>query len=134
MFQTVGWALAWTWQVLHFVLVEPPSKPGVPGSPWQAWQATRSFLASRPWKALLVASVQIAPRAWGAWASPWHRVLLKQPGAVPAEAGVAGWFAGLTEEPLKWHWAQTGALEGSVLAWFERAVCQGLPGCGALVV
>jgi hypothetical protein len=36
---------------------------------------------------------------WGTPPSPWHSVLLKHPGAVPAGAGVAGWFAGLFGDP-----------------------------------
>ena len=85
-----------------------------------------------PWKAVLVAASQTTPRAWGAAMEPWQRVLLKQPGAVPAGAGLAGWPAGLADAPGKWHWAQTGALEASVVAWFEpAALCQGLAGWGA---
>ena len=50
-------------------------------------------------------------------AKPWHSVLLKHPGAVPAGAGVGGWPAGLLGDPGKWHCWQTGAFAGSVLVW-----------------
>ena len=81
------------------VAAAPPLKPVLPGLPWQAWQAVRSFLASRPWKAELVAESHTAPRACGAVAGPWQRVLLKQPGAVPAGAGLAGCPAGFAGAP-----------------------------------
>jgi hypothetical protein len=56
-------------------------------------------------------------------------VLLKQPAAVPAGAGVEGWFAGLFGEPVKWHLAQAGALAGSVVEWVNPArPSQGLGG------
>ena len=43
--------------------------------------------------------------------------------------------AGLLAEPAKWHWAQTAALEGSVVACVKAEVPlsrQGFGGCGAL--
>ncbi len=112
--QGLEWALAAVWQLEHFVEAEPPSNFGVPGVPWQDWQYSKFFLACRPWKSWLVASSHTLPKRCGA-ALPWHIVLLKQPGAVPAGAGAAGWFGGFKADPGKWHWAQTTALEGSVV-------------------
>jgi hypothetical protein len=63
--------------------------------------------------------------------SPWHSVLLKHPGAVPAGAGVAGWFGGLFGEPGKWHCAQTGAFEPFVSVCVTADPRQGPAGCGA---
>ena len=67
---------------------------------------------------------------------PWQSVLLKHPGAVPAGAGVAGWFAGLFGDPGKWHCAHTVAFPAStVVVWVygEPAKArQGLGACGAL--
>ena len=57
-------------------------------------------------------------------------MLLKHPGAVPAGAGVAGWFAGLFGESRKWHFAQTGAFAVSVVVWVYGDPCHGLRGCG----
>ncbi|PJB30843.1 MAG: hypothetical protein CO109_13150 [Deltaproteobacteria bacterium CG_4_9_14_3_um_filter_65_9] len=62
-------------------------------------------------------------------------MLLKHPGAVPAGAGVAGWFAGLFGDPWKWHFAQIGAFAGSVFVWENVAPAEarhGLGACGAL--
>jgi hypothetical protein len=86
----VGCALAAVWQVEHLVDATPPSNRMVPGVPWHDWQNPRSLFASRPWKAALVGSVQVEPRMCGVVAAPWHRVLLKHPGGVPAGAGVDG--------------------------------------------
>lgn len=129
--QVVEWAKAAVWQLEQAVEVIPPSKAGVPGVPWQAWQASRSFFAASPWKAGLVGSRQTDPRGWGA-AEPWQRVALKQVGTMPGEGGAAGLPGGLRGEPARWHWAQMGALEGSVVAWVQVAESfQGLGGCGA---
>jgi hypothetical protein len=57
-------------------------------------------------------------------------VLLKQPGGVPAGAGVAGWFAGLFADPGKWHREQTGAFAVFVSAWVYGTPRQAA-GCGA---
>lgn len=74
----------------------------------------------------------MAPTGCGTAAAwPWHSVLLKHPGGVPAAAGVAGWFAGLFGDPGKWHFEQTGAFEGSVLVWVNVDPRQGAAGCGA---
>jgi len=76
----------------------------------------------------------VAPTGCGtAAASPWHSVLLKHPGGVPAGAGVAGWFAGLFADPGKWHCAQTGAFAVSVFACVYTPPCHGLGACGAVV-
>ena len=124
--------MAAVWQVEHFVGATPPSNRIVPGFPWHDWQNTRFFFASRPWNAALVGSFQVAPRMCGVVAAPWHRVLLKHPGGVPAGAGVDGCPAGLFEDPRKWHAAQTGALAVLVLSWLvPPAVRHGLAGCGA---
>ncbi len=67
--------------------------------------------------------------------APWHRVLLKQPGAVPAGAGIGGNPAGLFCDPEKWHPAQTSAFAVSVLVCVKAVapgMRQGLRGCGAL--
>jgi hypothetical protein len=62
---------------------------------------------------------------------PWHSVLLKHPGAVPAGAGVAGWFGGLFGDPGKWHCAQTGAFAVFVSTWvYVEIPRQGAGGCG----
>jgi hypothetical protein len=58
-------------------------------------------------------------------------VLLKHPGAVPAGAGVAGWPAGLFEDPGKWHCAQTGAFAVFVVVCVYVGPRQGAFGCGA---
>jgi hypothetical protein len=63
--------------------------------------------------------------------SPWHSVLLKHPGGVPAAAGVAGWFAGLTGDSGKWHCTQTGAFSSFALMWVYAGPNQGRAGCGA---
>ena len=57
---------------------------------------------------------------WGAPASPWHKVLLKHPGAVPAGA-----------EADLWHCAHTCAFDGSVSVWVYGAPRQGAGACGA---
>ena len=77
-------------------------------------------------------ATQVAPTGCGAPAAPWHSVLLKHPGAVPAGAGVGGWFAGLFADPGKWHRAQTGAFEAFVVVWVNVGPRQGAAGCGAL--
>jgi hypothetical protein len=64
--------------------------------------------------------------------APWHSVLLKHPGGVPAAAGVAGWFAGLFGDPGKWHCAQTGAFDVFVSACVYVGPRQGFAGCGAI--
>jgi hypothetical protein len=128
--------LAAVWQVEHFVGADPPSNRNVPGVPWQDWQNPRSLFASRPWKAALEGLVQVAPRMCGVVSAPWHRVLLKHPGGVPAGAGVAGSGcpAGLFGDPGKWHAAQTGALATFVLSWLvPPAVRHGAAGWGALI-
>jgi len=64
---------------------------------------------------------------------PWHRVLLKHPGAAPAAGGVGGWFGGLTADPGKWHCAHTTAFDGSVSTWvIPSEFLHGFTGCGAL--
>lgn len=65
---------------------------------------------------------------------PWHRVLLKQPGAVPAGAAVAGFS--VLFAPFVWHFAHSGALLIAVKVWFDELIVgpfHGLFGCGALV-
>ena len=61
-------------------------------------------------------------------------VALKQPGAVPAGAGVAGFSTELA--PLAWHLKHSGALATLVFTWLgvaRVAPSQGRSGCGALV-
>jgi hypothetical protein len=58
-------------------------------------------------------------------------VLLKQPGDVPAGAGVTGWPAGLFGDPGKWHCAQTGAFAVFVSVCVYVGPCHGFGGCGA---
>jgi hypothetical protein len=65
---------------------------------------------------------------------PWHKVLLKQPGAVPAGAGVSGSLVEFA--PLVWHFAHSGALLIAVNVWFDTAALgpfHGFAGCGAVV-
>ena len=64
---------------------------------------------------------------------PWHSVLLKHPGGVPAGAGADGWFCGLFDDPGKWHCAQTGAFESFVSVWVYAGPRHGLGACGAVV-
>ena len=78
------------------------------------------------------AATHALPTGWGAPTAPWQRVLLKHPGAVPAGAGVGGWFAGLFGDPGKWHRAHTGAFAGSVFVWVYGAPRHGTGGCGGL--
>jgi hypothetical protein len=63
-------------------------------------------------------------------------VLLKHPGAVPAGAGVAGWFAGLFVDPGKWHSTHTEAFPASTVSvWVYTEPAElrhGLGACGAL--
>jgi hypothetical protein len=115
------------WQEVGAV---PPLKRVVPGVPWHPWQNDRSCFAVNPWNCGL-GSRQAVPTAWGAAVVPWHSVLLKHPGGVPAAAGVAGWFAGLFGDPGKWHCAQTGALDVFVSACVYVGPRQGCAGCGA---
>jgi hypothetical protein len=87
------------------------------------------------WAAGGVVSQAGFPNGCGAPTAPWHSVLLKHPGGVPAGAGVAGWPAGLFGDPGKWHCAQTGAFAGSVVVWVYVVPAEprhGLGGCGAL--
>ena len=65
---------------------------------------------------------------------PWHRVLLKQPGAVPAGGVEEGFLVEFA--PLLWHFAHSAALLIAVNVWFDVdavAPFHGLSGCGALV-
>jgi hypothetical protein len=74
--------------------------------------APGAALASFPWGCAAGGVVtQVLSTGCGAAAVPWHSVLLKHPGGVPAGAGVAGWFAGLLGDPEKWHCAQTDAFD-----------------------
>jgi hypothetical protein len=97
---------------------------------WHVWQAGPDFTvgAETSWQALQFAgNVAAVSVKWelslngtgcGAPLPPlWHRVLLKQPGGVPAGAGAGGWFGGLFSDPGKWHCAQTGAFAVSVFVW-----------------
>jgi hypothetical protein len=77
-------------------------------------------------------ATHVLPTGWGTVDSPWHNVLLKHPGAVPAGAGVAGWFGGLFGDSGKWHCAQTGAFESFVSTWVYVGPRHGCAGCGAL--
>ena len=67
---------------------------------------------------------------------PWHIVLLKHPGAVPAGAGLAGFMPEFA--PPAWHLKHSGAFPASVNTWFGCAtvvppVQRALSGCGAFV-
>jgi hypothetical protein len=84
----------------------PPKFAGdVVPVPWQAWQYRKPAVEDGVaftlfpcgWAAGGVATHALS-RGWGTPPSPWHNVLSKHPGAVPAGAGVAGWFAGLFGE------------------------------------
>jgi hypothetical protein len=111
------------WQEVQFVAVS-----GDPAA-WHVPQAGPTFVdgAERSWQALqLAGNVAAVTVKWelslygigcGAPPAPWHRVLLKQSGGVPAGAGVGGWPAGLFGDPGKWHCAQTAAFAVSVLVW-----------------
>lgn len=56
------------------------------------------------------------PTGCGTAEAPWHRVLLKHPGGVPAGAGGDGGPIG-EFAPSKWHWAHTEAFSSAVLVW-----------------
>jgi hypothetical protein len=77
-------------EVWQEVDAAPPLNSVVPGVPWHPWQYFRSAFAVGPWNWLVVGFSHVAPSACGAAPTPWHSVLLKHPGAVPAGAGVAG--------------------------------------------
>ena len=56
------------------------------------------------------------PTGWGTPPAPWHSVLLKHPGAVPAGAGGLG--GGIGEStPFRWQKAHTGAFPVAVVVW-----------------
>jgi len=62
----------------------------------------------------------------------WQRVLLKQPGGVPAGAGVGGWFGGLFCDPGKWQTAHTAAFPVStVVVWVYVDPAEARHGAGA---
>ena len=65
---------------------------------------------------------------------PWQRVLLKQPGVVPAGGVTRGLMCEFA--PAVWHLAHSGAFPRSVFTWLVTLVLlaiQGLSGCGAFV-
>ena len=76
-------------------------------------------------------SHQALPCGCGAGGVPWHRVLLKHPGGVPAGAGGLGGAIG-EFEPAVWQKAQTEALPSSVDVWTYWAPVNHGDGCGAL--
>jgi hypothetical protein len=87
------------WQVRQETPDEPPPKlaGGVVPVPWQTWQEANpvvepgvAFALSPCGWAAGDAATHALPRGWGAPPSPWHSVLLKHPGAVPAGAGGLG--------------------------------------------
>jgi hypothetical protein len=77
-------------------------------------------LAVRPWKEAL-GTVHVLPSGCGAPGTPWHRVLLKHPGGVPAGAGGEGGAIGEFAPPV-WQKAHTEAFPGSVVLWFLALV------------
>jgi hypothetical protein len=102
-------------------------------APWQTWQSGNPLAAFAlfpcGWAAGGVVT-QVLPTGCGVPPAPWHRVLLKHPGDVPAGAGVAGWFAGLFGDPGKWHCAQTGAFAVFVSVCVYGEPRHGLGACG----
>jgi hypothetical protein len=102
--------------------------------PVTAWQFEQSEA-----KEVGVDSVCLGARKGTAWfappgPSPWHSVLLKHPGAVPAGAGVDGGCGGFVLAPLAWQLTQTTAFTGSVFVCVLSVPVarQGLRGCGEL--
>jgi hypothetical protein len=72
--------------------------------------------------------------ATGVMFVPWHIVLLKHPGVVPAGAGLAGFRSEFA--PFAWHLKHSGAFPWSVCTCVgsDRLVLtHGLSGCGAFV-
>jgi len=111
-------ALVWqSWQEVP----EVPPKKFVP-VPWQIWQyknpvvAPGASFAAFPcgWAAGGVATQALSTGCGTGVA--WHSVLLKQSG-VPGLA-------------FRWHWAHTGAFDGSVSVWVYGAPRQGAGACG----
>jgi len=112
---------------------------------WQVWQAGPDFTvgAETSWQAPQFAgNVAAVSVKWelslngtgcGAPLPPlWHRVLLKQPGGVPAGAGVGGWFGGLFGDPEKWQNAHTAAFPAStVVVWLYVEPAEARHGAGA---
>jgi hypothetical protein len=112
-----GAATVAPWQpaVLRQVVPEVPP-PNL--DPWQTWQGAKPFIAAAFGADLAEAPCEAGdahPAMCVVPGVPWHSVLLKQPGAVPAGAGVAGCPAGLFAEPAVWHRAQTAAFAASVV-------------------
>jgi hypothetical protein len=83
---------------------------------------------------VLVALSQVAPKMCGALETPWHRVLLKQPGKVPAGAGVDGCPAGLLGDPGKWHRTQIEAFPALVVVCVLAVPRHGFGEWGAATV
>lgn len=116
------WGAFTPWQVKQDTPAVPPAKP----EPWQVWQPANPFtvaLTVAPWESGLFHPA-------GCPTVAWQSVLLKQPGAVPAAAGVEGKTVEFA--PLVWQMAQAVALPGSVLVWVLPVPRQGLGECGAL--
>lgn len=112
----------------------PPEKlsGGVVPVPWQVWQkenppdAEGRFFAAVP--------------CWEGWSqpagctsNPWHSVLLKHPGAVPAGAGGLG--GGIGEfAPAVWQKAHTGAFPVAVVVWTYASPASHCDACGEFVI
>ena len=69
----------------------------------------------------------------GAPAAPWHSVLLKHPGAVPAGAGGLGGAIG-EFAPFRWQYAHTAAFPVSVFVWTYVSPVRHCDACGEFAV
>lgn len=108
------------WQDEHAVLAMPPVKSA-------AWQDVQVL---KPLDALADAPCCVgASHPAGCPGTAWQSVLLKQPGVVPAGAGVTGTMEEFA--PLAWHWAQMGALPWFVFVWVYVPPLQGARAWGA---
>jgi hypothetical protein len=76
-------------------------------------------------------ATQAPPTACGTGGIPWHKVLLKQPGEVPAGAGGLG---GATGEfaPFAWQKTHTEAFPSAADVWTYVSPVRHCDGCGAL--
>ena len=125
------------WQAAeHDVEAVPPLKLIVPGFPWHSWQKPRSDFALVPWNAAppMRGSSHVVPVMCGVAALLWHIVPLKQPGAVPAAAGVGGrcGLFGFPEAASAWHPKHTGAFAAFTFTCVLSVppLRHGLFGCG----
>ena len=70
---------------------------------------------------------------WPTTPEPWHSVLLKHPGAVPAGAGGLGGAIG-EFVPSRWQKAHTGAFPSAVDVWTYVSPVRHWEACGEFAV